>query len=71
MIIFVKHGALLHGRKVPGNVLTLPNLEIPYDEIIITAPSATGDQMRKIVKICKQTGKKYKNCTWHWRTYRW
>ena len=55
-----KHGALLHGRKVLGNVLTLLNLEIPYDEIIITAPSATGDQMRKIVKICKQTGKKYK-----------
>ena len=60
MIISQKHGALLHGRKVLGNVLTLLNLEMPYDEIIITAPSATGDQMRKIVKICSRQVKNIK-----------
>ena len=38
----------------------MPNINIKYDELLITAPSATGDQMRQIIKICKQTGKRYK-----------
>ncbi len=55
-----KHGALLHGKKIFCKISELPNLKIRYDEILITAPSATGDQMRRIVEICKQTGKRYK-----------
>ena len=38
----------------------LPDLKIKYDEILITAPTATGDQMRRIVTLCKLTGKRYK-----------
>ena len=38
----------------------MPDLNLKYDEILITAPSATGDQMRLIVDKCKQTGKRYK-----------
>lgn len=53
-------GASLHGFKVLGTVKELPNLTIKYDEILITAPSATGDQMRKIVKVSKSTGKPFK-----------
>jgi len=55
-----KHGALLHGKKVFCNVDGLPTLNVLYDEILITAPSATGDKMRRIVNICKQTGKRFK-----------
>ena len=55
-----KEGALLHGKKIFCGVSSLPNLNIRYDELLITAPTATGDQMRRIVKVCKQTGKKYK-----------
>ena len=55
-----KVGAMLHGKKIFSKVIDLPNLNIPYDEIIITAPSATGEQMRKIVDSCKATGKRYK-----------
>tara|TARA_B100001248_G_scaffold262136_1_gene256269 strand:- start:1304 stop:2920 length:1617 start_codon:yes stop_codon:yes gene_type:complete len=55
-----KHGALLHGKKIFCSVGNLPELNIKYDELLITAPSATGDQIRRIVKICKQTGKRYK-----------
>ena len=55
-----KHGALLHGKKIFCKIRELPNLKVHYDEILITAPSATGDQMRRIVEICKQTGKRYK-----------
>ena len=55
-----KHGALLHGKKIFCSVRDLPDLNLKYDEILITAPSATGDQMRLIVDKCKQTGKRYK-----------
>jgi len=55
-----KHGALLHGRKIFGSVKDLPNLNIAYDELLITSPSASGDQIRRIIKICKLVGKRYK-----------
>lgn len=55
-----KHGALLHGRKVFGNIASINKLNLSYDEILITAPSASGDQMRKIVNFCKETGKRYR-----------
>ncbi len=55
-----KHGGLVHGRKIFGSIASLPNLNINFDEILITAPSATGDQMRRIVKACKESGKRYK-----------
>ena len=55
-----KTGALLHGKKIFCKISELPNLKVKYDELLITAPSATGDQIRRIVEICKQTGKRYK-----------
>ena len=55
-----KKNGLLHGKKIFGNLNELPRIKINYDEIVITAPSASGDQMRRIVKICKETGKPYK-----------
>lgn len=53
-------GSTIHGIPVIGLVKDLPNIDLKFDEILITAPSATGDQIRKIVTICKKTGKKYK-----------
>ncbi len=55
-----KHGALLHGKKIFCSIGDLLNLKINYDELLITAPTASGDQIRRIVDICKQTGKRYK-----------
>ena len=54
------NGASLHGVKVLGNINDLVNIFTPFDELLITAPSASGDQMREIVKACKSTGKRYK-----------
>ena len=54
------HGALLHGKKIFCGIRGLRNLKVRYDEILITAPTASGDQIRRIVDICKQTGKRYK-----------
>ena len=55
-----KTGAMLHGKKIISKVSDLPTLKIPFDEIIITAPSASGEEMRKIVKFCKETGKRFR-----------
>ena len=55
-----KHHAQMHGYRVWGKVSDIESLSIQYEEILITAPSATGDQMRRIVAYCKKTGKRYK-----------
>jgi len=55
-----RRGARLHGYKVLGTIKDMTQLSLDYDEIVITAPSATGNQMRRIVKQCKKTGKRYK-----------
>jgi len=55
-----KKGAMLHGYKILGTVADLGKITLPYDELLITAPSATGEQMRRIVTYCKNTGKRYK-----------
>jgi len=55
-----KHGALLHGKKIYCSINELPNLQISFDELLITSPSLTGDEMRRIVSACKSTGKRYK-----------
>ena len=55
-----KKQKLLHGKKIFGSVKELPNFSINYDELLITSPSASGDQIRRIIKICKETGKPYK-----------
>ncbi len=55
-----KIGALLHGKKIFCRIDDIINLKVHYDELLITAPSMSGDMMRRIVSICKKTGKKYK-----------
>ncbi|MCF7822790.1 MAG: polysaccharide biosynthesis protein [Candidatus Marinimicrobia bacterium] len=55
-----KHGTTMHGKKVFGNVANLESYHLDFDELLITAPSATGTQMRALVELCKLTGKPYK-----------
>ena len=57
-----KKGRLIHGVPVRGAVSDLPRLvrQLGVQEIFITAPSATGTQMRRIVEICEQTSVPFK-----------
>ena len=55
-----KKNALLHGYQVLGTVADLVNIRVKFDEILITAPTASGEQIRRIIKLCKSTGKNYK-----------
>lgn len=57
-----KHGARLHGVPVVGDLSTLDSAVKKYNiaEILIAIPSATGEQMRRIVAACSQTGIPFK-----------
>ncbi|UCF67128.1 MAG: polysaccharide biosynthesis protein [Acidobacteriota bacterium] len=57
-----KKGMRIHGVKVRGNREDIPRLVAQYDvdEILIAIPSATADQIRPIVDICRWTGVKLK-----------
>ena len=55
-----KKGATLHGVKVFGPVADIKDLRLEFDEFLVTAPSATGPEMRAIVEKCKNAGKPYK-----------
>jgi FlaA1/EpsC-like NDP-sugar epimerase len=55
-----KHGARLHSVRVLGTTADLENLTIAFDELLITAPAVTGDDLRRIINACKSTGKRFK-----------
>ena len=46
-----KRSARIHGKRILCNVSQIPKLKIPYDELLITAPTINGDKMRRIVDI--------------------
>ncbi len=53
-----KKGLLLHGVPILGAVDAIVEIAAVTDaeEIIIAAPSATGDQMRRMAAACRETG---------------
>jgi FlaA1/EpsC-like NDP-sugar epimerase len=52
-----KAGVRLHGVPVAGTVKDLPHVVRAYrpDELMIAIPSASGEQMQRIIDICDQT----------------
>jgi FlaA1/EpsC-like NDP-sugar epimerase len=57
-----KRGSRLHGVPVVGPVAELPAIVRKYgpDEIIIAMPSATGEQIRRVVDACLGTHTPYR-----------
>ena len=55
-----KLGKAIHGVPVLGKVDQITRIDVDFDEILITAPSATGNQMKRIVEACERTGKIFK-----------
>jgi FlaA1/EpsC-like NDP-sugar epimerase len=57
-----KHGMRLHGVPVLGGADDLPRLARKYDaaEAIIAIPSATGQQMRRLVDACRRADIEFK-----------
>ena len=55
-----KVGKSIHGVPVLGTVDRIEEIDVDFDEILITCPSATGAQMKRIVAACERTGKLFK-----------
>lgn len=55
-----KVGKSIHGVPVLGTVDRIEEIDVDFDEILITCPSATGAQMKRIVAACERTGKPFK-----------
>jgi FlaA1/EpsC-like NDP-sugar epimerase len=57
-----KRGAHIHGIRVIGSIPDIPRVAIEkqVDEIVIAIPTATGQQMRRVVDHCKSTGVRFK-----------
>ena len=56
----LKKNLKISGIEVLGNVSILQNLIIPFDELLITTPGASSEQIRTIITACRSTGKKFK-----------
>jgi len=54
-----KRGKTIHGVEVIGTVDQMANFVHLFDEILIAAPRTDGQKMRKMVSLCKATGKKF------------
>lgn len=52
-----KKNALIHNVKVLGGVELIPSLvrDLEIDKIFIAIPSASGEEVKKIVSFCKET----------------
>jgi FlaA1/EpsC-like NDP-sugar epimerase len=57
-----KSGREIHHVPVLGTISRVPELveKLHVDELFIAVPSATGDQMRNIVSVCKECSVSYK-----------
>ena len=57
-----KLGRAVHGVPILGTVDALPEVieKLGVKEVFISVPSATGEQMRRIVDTCKRTGAPFK-----------
>jgi FlaA1/EpsC-like NDP-sugar epimerase len=57
-----KKGRSIHGIRVMGSVHNMANIIESKDieEILVAVPSASGDQLRRIVEACTQCGVPYK-----------
>ena len=50
----------IHGIPVLGKIGELHTIPIPFDEVLICAPTASSNEMRTIVNHCKLIGKPYR-----------
>jgi FlaA1/EpsC-like NDP-sugar epimerase len=57
-----KKNAVIHNIKIFGGTEMIPKIATDYgvDKIFIAIPSATGDEVKQIVKFCKETNAEIK-----------
>lgn len=55
-----KHGKAIHNVPILGTVDEIDRIPVDFDEILITIPTARGEEMRRVVSACERTGKRYR-----------
>jgi FlaA1/EpsC-like NDP-sugar epimerase len=57
-----KHGQIIHGSPVLGGCSEIDKFVVKFnvDEIIIAIPSASGNELRRIVKLCQDSRVRFK-----------
>ncbi len=57
-----KHGSIIHGIEVLGSIAEVKSIcaEHAIDEILIAMPSATKQQLRRVVDVCQGTNLRFK-----------
>lgn len=57
-----KHGARIHGIEILGEIADVKEIcdEHKVDEILIAMPSASRQQIRRVVELCKDTNLRFK-----------
>ncbi|MEW6267178.1 MAG: nucleoside-diphosphate sugar epimerase/dehydratase [Thermodesulfobacteriota bacterium] len=55
-----KKGKSIHGVPVLGPIDLLSDPPMNFDEILIAAPSAKGEEMRRIVRLCETSGRTFR-----------
>ena len=55
-----KIGSSIHGIPIIDRISNLNKISVNFEEILITVPEASGDELRRIIDVCKQSGKKFK-----------
>ncbi|MBN2568017.1 MAG: polysaccharide biosynthesis protein [Deltaproteobacteria bacterium] len=63
---FSKQGKTIHGIPILGAVDEINTVKNAYDEILIAMPSIRGEEMRKVVSLCEQTGKAFRTLPGIW-----
>ncbi len=61
-----KIGSTIHGVPVLGSIQEINNFVDRFEEIIICTPTATREEMWRIIDICKETQKKYRTLPGFW-----
>jgi FlaA1/EpsC-like NDP-sugar epimerase len=55
-----KQGKTIHGVPVLGTIAELNDYSGNFDEILIAIPSASGEEMRRMVALCEKSGKRFR-----------
>ena len=61
-----KRGKTVHGVPVLGAVADINKIHMEFDEILIATPSVRGEEMRRIVSLCEETGKQFRTVPGIW-----
>ncbi|MEA2014745.1 MAG: nucleoside-diphosphate sugar epimerase/dehydratase [Thermodesulfobacteriota bacterium] len=62
----VKRGKAIHGVPILGKPDDISTIKKDFDEVLIAIPSVRGQTMRRLIDLCKATGKSFRTVPGIW-----